>query len=678
MKKHLFSRGTNHPARRLIGVGLVAVTTATAGAWADSVARAWDEQLLDGIRLDKPRPPVHARNLYHVSAAMYDAWAAYDPTADQVFHHERATPPPGMTVSQARNEAISYAAYRLITERYQFAFGGATTLSRLDAQMAQLGYDAAFTDTTGDSPAALGNRIFQTIRNACLADGANEEENYAATNGYRPVNPPLILAFAGTTMNDPNRWQPLAFSYFINQNGIPEGAITQVFICPHWDDVTPFALRRPAPGQLFIDPGPPPQLSGATDAMYKSDFEQVVEFSSKLDPTEGVMIDISPGAIHNNTLGLNDGTGYPVNPYTGQPYAPNVVNRADYGRVLAEFWADGPDSETPPGHWNVLANDVSDDPRTVKRIGGRGPIVDDLEWDVKLYLALNGAEHDAAIAAWGIKDRYDSVRPISAIRYMAQRGQSSDAGQPAYDPQGLPLIPGLVELVTNESIQPGQRHANIPERDEQGNITNSHVGEVAVRAWLGQPTDPDTQIGGVGWQLGKAWGTYQKTTFVTPPFSGYISGHSTFSRAGAEVLAGFTGSKFFPGGLATYTIPQGWLSFEYGPTQNITLDWATYYDAADEAGISRLWGGIHIASDDRTGRIAGSQVGKTSWALAQRYYRGNVACPGDWNGVGGVTLQDLFDFLTDYFSGNADTNLDGQTGTPDIFEFLTAWFGGCG
>ena len=62
----------------------------------------------------------------------------------------------------------------------------------------------------------------------------------------------------------------------------------------------------------------------------------------------------------------------------------------DYYRVLAEFWADGPASETPPGHWFVLANYVTDHPALERKIAGAGPIVDPLEWDVKLYLALGG------------------------------------------------------------------------------------------------------------------------------------------------------------------------------------------------------------------------------------------------------------------------------------------------
>jgi hypothetical protein len=95
----------------------------------------------------------------------------------------------------------------------------------------------------------------------------------------------------------------------------------------------------------------------------------------------------------NSTLGANAGRGYAVNPGTGQPYAPQVVRRGDFARVLAEFWADGPTSETPSGHWNVIANTVSDDPRLAHRLGGVGPAVDRLEWDVKLYLAPPSALH---------------------------------------------------------------------------------------------------------------------------------------------------------------------------------------------------------------------------------------------------------------------------------------------
>ena len=115
---------------------------------------------------------------------------------------------------------------------------------------------------------------------------------------------------------------------------------------------------------------------------------------------------------------------------------------------------------------------------------------------------------------------------------------------------------------------------------------------------------------------------YQKKTFVTPAFPGYFSGHSTFSRAAAEVLAAFTGSKWFPGGLGSYTITH--LSFEAGPTQPVTLQWASYFDASDQAGVSRIYGGIHPPVDDFTGRRVGSQVGTNTWALVKRYFDGSI------------------------------------------------------
>jgi hypothetical protein len=377
--------------------------------------------------------------------------------------------------------------------------------------------------------------------------------------------------------------------------------------------VTPFALPT-SPTGVPIDPGPPPRLGEATDQAFKDQAVDIIRRSSELDATDGVAIDIGPGAFGGNTLGANDGTGHPVNPATGQPYAPHQVPRADFARVLAEYWADGPKSETPPGHWNVIANQVSDTPGFEPRIGGTGDPVDRLEWDTKMYLALNGAVHDAAIATWGVKGFYDSARPISMIRYLGGRGQSSDPAGPSYDAEGLPLVPDLVEVITPESSAPGERHADLA----------GHVGDIAVRAWRGFPKDPATQTSGVGWIRAVDWVPYQRSTFVTPAFAGYPSGHSTFSRAAAEVMTAFTGSEYFPGGLTEWTVKQGDLIHEEGPSADTTLQWATYFDAADQAGLSRLFMGIHIPFDDQEGRKIGATCGKDAMALALRYFDGSA------------------------------------------------------
>jgi hypothetical protein len=570
-----------------------------------SAARLWNEALLSAIRADTPRPTTHARNLFHLSAAMWDAWRVYGGGGRAWLtdeSHVSADP------ARDRAIAISFAAYRLLAHRFRFGPGRAATQAALRARMDELGLDAAHDTTAGDTPAAVGNRIAAATIAWGLADGANEQGDYADP-AYVPANAPLIVKQPGIAMADPNRWQPLALDVIVAQNGIPLPGSVQTAIGTRWRHVAPFALPPPAvPGGLHVDPGPPPQLGGAGDAAYKAGALRVLELASRLDPRDGVTVDVSPSVLGNNPLGTNDGTGHAVNPATGLPYAPNVVPRADFLRVLAEFWADGPQSETPPGHWNVLANEVSDALPSL-RLGGGGAALDRLEWDVKLYLALNGAVHDAAIVAWGMKGVYDSVRPISMIRHLGSRGQSTDPLGPSHAADGLPLRPGLVEVITAETTAPGARHATLA----------GHEGEIAVFSYPGPPADGG-EPAGVRWIRAVEWTSYQQRTFVTPAFPGYTSGHSTFSRAAAEVLTRFTGSPFFPGGLGGFrAAANAYLSFERGPTVDVELQWATYYDAADQAGLSRLAGGIHVPADDFMGRVTGSAVGIGAFAKAMEY-----------------------------------------------------------
>lgn len=573
-----------------------------------SPARIWDEQLLGAIRRDIPRPTVHARNLFHLSVALWDAWVAYDdgPAAAYLFDE---SPPVDADAYSARTTAMSFAAYRLLTHRFAISPGHAASQLSFNAAMDGLDLDRNFTDTEGDCPAAVGNRIAAVVIAYGLTDGSNEVYDYIDNTGYAPVNEPLYPTLRGTTMADANRWQPLSLDYFVTQNGIPLPISQQTFISINWGGVAGFAFES-------TEVPPPPQLGGEGDGEFKDSAVEVVRFSSYLDPSDGVSINISPGARGNSTLGTNDGTGYAKNPYTDEPYEDRIVKRADWARVLAEFWADGPKSETPPGHWNVIANHVADDPSFERRIGGVGESLDNLQWDVKAYLAVNGAVHDAAISAWGTKGFYDSARPISMIRYMAGRGQSSSPAKASYNTKGIPLEDGLVELITSSSSAPGQRHAHL----------SGFVGEIAIRVWRGNPENPETQTSGVGWILAEDWVPYQRDTFVTPAFASYTSGHSTFSRAAAEAMTALTGSPYFPGGLGEFHAPANtFLGFEKGPSQDVTLQWATYQDAADEAGLSRLYGGIHIRADDFTGRILGDTIGKDAVALAEKYWNGTVA-----------------------------------------------------
>jgi hypothetical protein len=202
---------------------------------------------------------------------------------------------------------------------------------------------------------------------------------------------------------------------------------------------------------------------------------------------------------------------------------------------------------------------------------------------------------------------------------MADRGQSSDPQGPSYHPEGLPLHPNTIEVVTAESSAPGQRHEHLA----------AHVGKIAIRAWRGPDyiQNEETDVAGVGWILAENWWPYQRPTFVTPPFAGYLSGHSTYSRAASELMTLVTGSKYFPGGLGEFPAPQNeFLVFEDGPSQTVVMQWATYHDASDQTSLSRIWGGIHPPQDDIPGRHIGQEVARDAVAFAQTQFFGRTAC----------------------------------------------------
>src|SRR6266568_1012624 len=267
-----------------------------------SVARLWDEALLDAIRHSLPNPPVHARNLFHVSVAMWDAWAAYDPTASGYVFKEKPHVDP-CDVAAARNEAISYAAYRVLTARFIKAVGADRSLSEFADLMDALSYPTATATTEGDTPAAVGNRIAKAVLDYGNSDGSNEANGYAATD-YRPVNPPLIVALPEITIVDPNRWQPLQIDNLVSQNGVVLPSGVQQAVGPHWGHVTSFAIPAGGPSGVPLDPGAPPRLGDpSTDALFKTQVVEVIRDSSLLDAVSNATLDISPAAIGANALG---------------------------------------------------------------------------------------------------------------------------------------------------------------------------------------------------------------------------------------------------------------------------------------------------------------------------------------------------------------------------------------
>ncbi len=616
-----------------------------------SVARQWNEMQLKAIRRDFSRPPVQARNLFHVSVAMYDAWAAYNIPSNTYLLGKTVGPYTntfnGIPNVQAYNTdslrqiAISYAAYRVLKSKYASSAQAASNMYTFDSLFMALGHSSSFTSTnyaTGN-PAALGNYIASVVLAYGLADSANQVNNYA-NNFYTTVNAPLYTAYSGNPLiTDINRWQPLSIPMALDQNGNPINSL-QTFLNPEWGRVVPFGLtnanktinfRNGNAYPVYLDPGPPPMhsMTNANDSssmLFKMGHAMVAIWASHHSGTDNTMIDISPASMgdmpqtstdyytqlscYKYLDGGDSSQGYAFDPFTALPYNPNIVKRGDYSRVLSQYWADGPNSETPPGHWFVILNDVNDQPTLNKQWNGSGPTLNNLEWDVKSYLTLGGGMHDAAIAVWGIKGWYDAPRPINTIRALAALGQSTDNMLPNYHAGGLPLIPGYIELIGMGDPLVGAGNVNL--------------NKIKLKSWRGFNYIPNATINSadVGWILASEWMPYQRKTFVTPPFAGYISGHAAYSRTAAEILISITGSEYFPGGLyqKTITTASNFLVFEQGPTTDITLQWAKYVDASNQSSVSRIWGGIHPFYDDMNGRSIGTQVATTAFAKATNVF----------------------------------------------------------
>ena len=402
-----------------------------------SVARVWDEEVLSLIRQVVPAPTVHARNLFHTSAAMWDAWAAYDPTSDGYFVTEKLR---SGDVAAAREAAISYAAYRILVWRYATVSDLPSAVEELDDVMASLCFRTDVATTEGDSPAALGNRIAATIIEFGADDGALEDERYV-DHSYRPSNDPLVVADPGTVDARPERLAAALARV---------AAVAERLAHPrrrpdlHRPPLGPCRLVRartldrrehrstPARRRVSTIPRPTPRTSRPRSTCSAT--------ARELDPRPTWSRSTSvQGRSVTTRSAPTMGTATTTNPVTGDPYEPNLVLRADFLRVIAEYWADGPTSETPPGHWNLLANATAEAPGFERRVGGSGPR--SIRWSGTSRRTSHSTVplHDAAIAAWGLKAHYDSVRPISMIRYLGGSASRRTRTAPSYDPDGLPL-----------------------------------------------------------------------------------------------------------------------------------------------------------------------------------------------------------------------------------------------
>lgn len=494
----------------------------------------WNEAMLAAIRTGRPRPTVVARQLYMTSAAMYDAWTMYDAVASPTVLDASLRRPVEEHTYANKAAAVSQAAYHMLIHFFPEYEAKTAAFSNL---LKNNGFEPVMT-ADNETPAGLGYQAAQAIMADRADDGSNEANDYVDNSGYQPTNSadPSAPNSAGGPDFDPNHWTPLrvptgavrdANGNAIVDNDNPASYVDQVYLTPHWGLVRPFALQS---GDQFRPQAPP---------MFGSDEPYTDALGNTMTNDEAYRMQVAEILAISGSL-------------------------TDEQKVIAEYWADGPRSETPPGHWNALAHGVS----------FRGEHT--LDDDIKMYLALNGAIFDASITAWETKRAYDYVRPANAIQHM-------------------------------------------------------YNGQM-VEAWGGPNMGTQTIAG-------ETWQPYQSLTFVTPPFPEYTSGHSTFSAASAEVLTRFTGSNvFYDGETVLYNedfnrdgIPDmigqhialaGANMFEQSPASVVVLQWETFQEAADEAGISRRYGGIHFQDGDLFARRAGTQVGAQAFELAEQYWTG--------------------------------------------------------
>lgn len=329
----------------------------------DTVINKWNDTILLSLEIGTNTsalqlgPPMVARLLAMVYTAAFQGWAPYTDTATPLLPGGPPRRPAAQRTTTNKNIAISYAIYRTATA----LFNDARIRALLDAQMLELGLSIADTGTAGNSPPAIGNNAAQMVIAARASDNSNQDgtmpgsatpgKPYGDFTGYAPVNPPA-LAFGDTHRRhipDPGRWQPLSYI-----NPVDGTVATPGFIAPHWGSVTPFALTsgdqfRPSPPEPFTSQG------------FLDQARFVIEVQQRLTTEQ---------------------------------------------KIVAEFWADGPRSWLPPGHWCEIAGLVSRERFYT------------LDQDVKMFFALANAILDASISTWEAKRFFDYARPITAIRWL--------------------------------------------------------------------------------------------------------------------------------------------------------------------------------------------------------------------------------------------------------------------
>jgi hypothetical protein len=335
----------------------------------DNAILKWDEELLQAIRLH-PRetgPTITSRAIGVLHTATYDAWAAYDGVAKSTTYGSQLRRPAGERTLDNKTKAISFAAYRVLTDLFPVSRYPKIGEVNFPAQMAEFGFDPNDTSTDKKTPQGIGNLVAAAVLSARHNDGSNQLNGYADTTGYKPVNNSSLSGAwpAWNQIIDPWRWQPLCV---LTPAGVAAGA-------PH----------LPLAGQDCVGP------NYTVQRPLTPQWKNVTRFAPFTYEVLG------PAKLPNGDY----------DPAEVDQILADTANLTDREKVIAEYWADGPNTEFPPGHAAVFAQVLC---------RKRGQSIDD---DAKLFFMVGNALLDAGVAAWWAKfqPQWDFVRPTTAIRH---------------------------------------------------------------------------------------------------------------------------------------------------------------------------------------------------------------------------------------------------------------------
>jgi hypothetical protein len=443
----------------------------------------WSQLTLDAIKISNTSPPLAARALAMVHTAMYDAWSVYNKCAFSTTTSRYIKRYDENCSENEMEKTFSYAAFGVLTDLFWLALP-AEKRNMFRDLMIQCNYnpdDCSMDITTAQG---IGNLIARLIIEYRHGDESNQQGilfHFAPWSDFTGYQ--SVNPQEPAAVKDINHWQAL----LVNVKA-------QHFLVPHWTLVKPFALQF----AKQFRPEPPFNTKDSPND-FKKQAQEILSISESLSDKE---------------------------------------------KAIAEYWEDGPDSFTPPGHWCEIAQFVCEK----ERYGNKDCI--------KLFLALTNAMLDASIACWECKRRYDSVRPITAIHEL-------------------------------------------------------YRGKI-IKAW-GGPFKGSVEMDG------KDWVPYQPSNFVSPPSPEHVSERSAFGKTAAYILYAYTKKEGFNG---CFLVKKGSSRIEPGktPSADIMLEWPTLTAAAEEAGISGLYGGIHFKRANELGQKLGTAVGKCVWEKVLVYF----------------------------------------------------------